>query len=251
MPVCIAGMHRSGTSMLAHILHLSGLYLGPEEVLRPSNLDNQDGFWEHLGFNEINDELLAQFGGAWDSPPLMPEGWVGKDEHQPLRDRAEALVSEFSGREPWGWKDPRNSLTLPFWFELVPDLKLVVCLRNPFEVDRSLRVRAHWPRPFGLRLWRLYNQAILDASHPEDRIVTHYDAYFREPRAELRRVLGFLGLPAPEEVIERGCSAIAPGLRHNSPRASQLSDGEANHSSEGYRLYMRMCDEANFSRSHG
>jgi hypothetical protein len=43
MPVCIAGMHCSGTSMVARLLNLCGLYLGPEGELLPSTPDSPGG----------------------------------------------------------------------------------------------------------------------------------------------------------------------------------------------------------------
>ena len=46
--VCVAGAHRSGTSMLARLLHSCGLYLGPDTDLMPGRADNPDGFWENL-----------------------------------------------------------------------------------------------------------------------------------------------------------------------------------------------------------
>ena len=26
---------------------------------------------------------------------------------------------------PWGWKDPRNSITLPLWLRLYPEAKII------------------------------------------------------------------------------------------------------------------------------
>ena len=45
-PICIAGAHRSGTSMVMRLLHECGLYLGAESDLMPAQADNPDGFWE-------------------------------------------------------------------------------------------------------------------------------------------------------------------------------------------------------------
>ena len=66
---CITGAHRSGTSMVARLLHACGLDLGPESDLMPPAPDNPDGFWENLSFVAMNDELLNELGGAWDWPP--------------------------------------------------------------------------------------------------------------------------------------------------------------------------------------
>ena len=57
---------------------------------------------------------------------------------------------DLAEHEPWGWQDPRTSLILPFWLACVPDLKIVVCLRNPLEVAVSLH-QQHSTSAFILR----------------------------------------------------------------------------------------------------
>ena len=141
MPICIAGMHRSGTSMVTRVLHIAGLYLGREEDLKGPSEHNRDGFWEHRKFVELNEEILNELGGGWDCPPPFPDRWTEADGLLRLKEKAEALLEEFADREPWGWKDPRNSLTLPFWKELLPNLRVVMCVRHPLEVAWSLRSR--------------------------------------------------------------------------------------------------------------
>ena len=48
-------MHRSGTSMVARLLHDAGLYLGEPADLAEPGIHNPDGYWENLRFVEIND----------------------------------------------------------------------------------------------------------------------------------------------------------------------------------------------------
>ena len=94
--------------MLTRLLHACGLYLGPESALMPPQADNPDGFWEHLGFVALNDELLNELGGAWDLPPKADENFT--DPHlDPLRMKARLLIEGFDSASVWGWKDPRNS----------------------------------------------------------------------------------------------------------------------------------------------
>src|SRR5688500_12432536 len=115
MPVCIAGMHRSGTSMVARLLRAGGLWLGEADQLMPPRPDNQDGFWEHVGFVAINDDVLESLGGWWDYPPPDAHGGWEVAESARVRPDLDKLAATFDGREPWGWKDPRTSLTLPLW----------------------------------------------------------------------------------------------------------------------------------------
>ena len=138
-PVCILGMHRSGTSMVTRLLNLCSLYLGPNDEMNPPEAqDNPAGYWENLRFLHLNEEILALLGGSWDHPPEVETAWWKQSQFDALRQRATALIAEFEQHAPWGWKDPRTCLTLPFWLDVVPDLKFVFCLRNPLEIVYSL-----------------------------------------------------------------------------------------------------------------
>jgi hypothetical protein len=175
--LCIAGAHRSGTSMLTRLLHACGLFLGPKDALMPPQADNPDGFWEHLGFVAVNDELLNAVDGAWDLPPKADESFT-RVELEPLRTKARLLLEDFDSADVWGWKDPRNSLTLPFWQDLVPGLKTLIIVRNPLEVAYSMRERNGTSYAFGLRLWEIYNRRLIEAADKRDRLVIHYDLFF-------------------------------------------------------------------------
>ena len=45
----------------------------------PAAADNPDGFWEHLRFVKLNDEILNATGAAWDLPPREDEQFKGKE----------------------------------------------------------------------------------------------------------------------------------------------------------------------------
>ena len=73
--VCVTGMHRSGTSFIAGALRFIGVSLGdPERLLRPGP-DNPKGYFEIQSIVQLDDELLAHLGGAWDQPPVLDPGW--------------------------------------------------------------------------------------------------------------------------------------------------------------------------------
>src|SRR5688572_6531387 len=128
MPVCIAGMHRSGTSMVTRLLHLCGLYLGEKcDLLQPTP-ENMDGFWENRRFLEVNELIIEQLGASWDYPPPIADRQAEVGRFALPRALAQPIVREFVDREPSGWKDPRNSLTISFWRDVFPELKVVVCL---------------------------------------------------------------------------------------------------------------------------
>jgi 2-polyprenyl-3-methyl-5-hydroxy-6-metoxy-1,4-benzoquinol methylase/tetratricopeptide (TPR) repeat protein len=242
MPICITGMHRSGTSMIARLLHRCGLYLGDESDLLGAAPDNPEGYWENVHFKELNEQILDALGGGWDLPPVVTEGWERKPELAAVRSEAARLVQGFAEIKPWGWKDPRNSLTIPFWKSFFPDLKAVICLRNPLEVVYSLQKRGYSSRAFGLNLWLTYNQRLLAATRPEQRIVTHYEAYCVEPRKELRRVLDWLEWPVSDAAVDEVCATLSVSLRHNRVTALELLAADA--PEEVVKLYFLMCADA-------
>src|SRR5438876_4146763 len=235
---CITGAHRSGTSMVARLLHSCGLDLGPESDLMPPAPDNPDGFWENLSFVAMNDELLNELGGAWDLPPRATR--FAEKRFDAVRARARLLVSAFSRSKVWGWKDPRNSLTLPFWRTIVPRLRTVIIVRNPLEVAYSLHQRNGVSFHLALSLWGVYSQHALSATTPKNRIVSHYDSFFHDPEAELRRILSFVDLP--DSKAAKAAALISRERRHTHFATQQLLDAHIPH--QLFQLYQQLSAEA-------
>jgi hypothetical protein len=275
--ICVAGMPRSGTSLVTQLLHRCGLDLGPPEQLMAASINNTDGFWENVKFVQINERLLAAKGGKWFAPPAMlhvtPE----------ITAEAKSIVAQFEGLEWWGWKDPRNAITLPFWKTLLPTMKVLVCVRHPAETaaslaastlippswlfywwvtrsDSRLRLRNHASRfhqrllgaartslsaqthralihEVGLELWRVYNASILDATAAGDRLVTHYEAVLTRPRAELERVLAFAGIRVSSDTLDEAVRVVSPRMQHQ--QGSDVSP-----TPEIAALYAQLCREA-------
>ena len=207
--------------MLTRLLHACGLYVGPESALMPPQADNPEGFWEHLGFVAVNDELLNELGGAWDLPPNGHENF-SDSRLDPLRMKARLLIEGFGSASVWGWKDPRNSLTLPFWQDVLPGLKTIVMLRNPLEVAYSMRERNGTSYSLGLRLWEIYNRRLIETANEKQRIVTHYDLFFNDAETELRRILGFIGLP--DAKVQKAAALVNKRRRHTHFTVEHLID---------------------------
>jgi len=152
--VCVLGMHRSGTSSLAGCLEECGLHLG--EVVN-SAPHNRKGNKENLPLRAINDDVLALNGGSWDQPP---ERLNWNDD---LRRRRDEHIAGYRSFKIWGFKDPRTVLTLPFWLEAAPNMRLVGTFRHPKAVARSLLRRSGLkPAVDPLDLWKHYNLKLLE-----------------------------------------------------------------------------------------
>ena len=98
MPICIAGMHRAGTSMVARLLEGCGVDLGGPANFAPPAPDNRDGYWEDLRFVALNDRILDRFQGAWDHPPILPRGWEASAAVEAFLARSEIMVERMTKR---------------------------------------------------------------------------------------------------------------------------------------------------------
>ena len=225
--------------MLTRLLHTCGLYLGPENDLMPPQADNPEGFWEHLGLVALNDELLNELGGAWDLPPKADEDFTHA-RLDPLRLKARLLIEKFDSADVWGWKDPRNSLTLPFWQSLLSGLKTLIIVRNPLEVAYSMRQRNGTSYSFGLRLWEIYNRRLIETTRAKERLVTHYDFFFQNAKTELRRIAQFICLHDAE--VESAAALVTTRRRHTHFTIDELIDARV--SAEVIELYRALIAEA-------
>lgn len=238
--LCVLGMSRTGTSLTARVLNLAGVYLGAEDellggdlhhltgegaaVLEKAGKANPEGFWEHYRLMRLNERILKTLGGNWRDPPPFVAGWEASTELDAEREEARAMLAEsFTGHNPWGWKDPRNCLTLPFWQKLLPGMRYVICLRNPADVATSLQRRDGMSLDEGVELWLTYLAAALVNTSGRPRLLIPYERYFEEPHetaADLARFAGREGAMDDCEARRRLEAAINHGLWRNRSSAS-------------------------------
>src|SRR5262245_12847836 len=130
--VFVLGMHRGGTSAVTRAINLLGVPIGRTEDLQPPKPENPTGFWESTSLTEVNEEILERFGGSWVAPPMLAPDWIRDARLEKHRERGREAFSRVYATETWVWKDPRNSITLPWWLDTL-DVQPVVVLvqRNP------------------------------------------------------------------------------------------------------------------------
>lgn len=180
--IAVVGMHRSGTSLLASLLHRSGCRMG--EMLLPGDSNNRPGYFEDLEFLNVNRRMLAATVPA-DLPGHSDWGWtegmdplgVDADKLVTFVAEADALITRRMTRasntqltsEPviacWGWKDPRTSVLLDFWHARLPNAHYVLVYRAPWDVADSMQrlgadVFLQNPE-FAYGVWLHYNHQLL------------------------------------------------------------------------------------------
>jgi hypothetical protein len=200
--------------MVGRVLNQCGLDLGPPDELLGPHKDNLFGYFENRSFLEIDEALLEHYGGSWDNPPGLKNGWEHDAGLDQIRCRAQELINRFNGSPHWGWKQPRATVLVPFWKALIPDVRFVICIRNPLDVAKSLAKRDVISILQGTNLWSRYMHAVIRDTEGSPRVFTFYEDYFNGDQ-EIKRVVEFCGLPWHEKSSTHE-GAVVPEVKHHS-----------------------------------
>jgi hypothetical protein len=241
-PIFVVGMHRSGTSLTMRMLSALGVDIGRADTqVPPDPDDNADGYQEQLAVVELDDELLRRLGGHASEVPALKPGWEQADEFDRAVETARRLAGEFFTREPWALKDPRISVLLPFWRRVWPDLRVVVCVRNPLEVAESMQRRgASYSREHRLEAWLTHTSSALAGSAGADRAIVLYEDLLASPRKVADDLALFVFGQPPELAGREAAAAIVDPAR----RRSNAGEDFRGLPRELARYYSSVCDLA-------
>lgn len=231
-PVVVLGMHRSGTSVVAGVLHELGLSLSiPEDVL-PAQSYNLSGLWESAALQTLNNQVMALCGGTWAYPPELDGAWADSDMMCQLMRQAREIFPRVYPSTQWVWKDPRTCITLPFWLRAIPTKPAaVIVIRNPLDVASSLQTRDGYGKAHSLALWERYTRsAVLNAAGLSAALI-HYDDLMAEPRRTISGLAQYLtSVGVHLTATDNAPSLVDNALRHHAadPDAADpdLSDGQ-------------------------
>jgi hypothetical protein len=234
--VVVLGMHRSGTSLLANVLHFLGADMADESD-RPSR-KNETGFWERPELVAMQDRVLEAIGRPIASPlhcVPFPAGWWRRKEVLTIRDEICAWIRGRLDRTAglWGFKDPRTCRLLPLWWDIFRDLGLrvhyVIATRSPAEAAISMAEKNPSARPMsqhrGELMWLAYNYDIFRYVRDADPIVVDYSDWFRDPSAiseALSRRLSLQSDMTSREQADCIASIVRADLRHHREGAGSV-----------------------------
>lgn len=200
----IAGMHRSGTSLITNWLSRCGMQIG--ERLCVGNAGNVEGHFEDVEFLKLHEEILNC--NSLDISGLVDNKQIRIPVYQLEKLKAVIGIKQELYKQ-WAWKDPRTCLFLDTYTELLPEAKYLVITRNFQSVVSSLlrrefayidkkymarnyiqrlawtkfrrkrRKEAFWHDHAAtfLKIWISYNEEILRTIkklQPDEYLVTNY-----------------------------------------------------------------------------
>ena len=184
----IISMHRSGSSLTASVLQSAGLHIGRKLIQGDEN--NIKGYYENLDFNDFHRRVLASQG-------VDENGWTLQEKievEDRFREEAKEIVAQASVSSVWGWKEPRTTLFLEFWADLLPSANFLLIYRSPWEVVESLYRQNHSlfkDQPeLAVKLWKHYNQKIINFyNHSSSRcLLVNTKTLIQNPAASIEAI---------------------------------------------------------------
>jgi hypothetical protein len=218
--VTILGMHRSGTSLCANLLHALGIDMADSAGPSPNN---KKGHWERPRINDLNDQIFARFSRAWSDPAhilALPEGWTTDPRVQAIKAELIAHITQITaGPKPAGFKDPRTARLMPLWRDIFEAAhitpRIIFCIRDPAQVARSITARDRMAREQAEYRWLLYNAEAVASIGADEICLVPYEQWFERPGETAQRIAAFLGVPPlPPQLV---AAIVDPDLRHDDP----------------------------------
>jgi len=184
----IAGMHRSGTSLVSQWLYRCGLNLG--DSLLGATIGNTEGHFEDTDFLRFHEDTLEANNSS--TKGFIHESISKLSTYQ--KEKLKGLIGFKSEiYEQWGWKEPRTCLFLDHYREIIPEAYYLIIVRDfnatvsslisrDFKMLETKYLARNWfsrliwkkirrPRrekklyeansEFYLNVWITYNEAIL------------------------------------------------------------------------------------------
>lgn len=211
----ITGMHRSGTSLVGRVAYEAGMDMGSEDSFYPADRWNAAGYFEQTEVIHLNRKLLHGILGRITYFRMPSQETISKRAER-LAAKLEDCATRFNDSL---LKDPRFCMTIPAWRQAGAEMEgVVVCLREPIQVARSLKKRNFVTVKYGLKLWHLHNKTLLDSvSDLPVRFVKYGNLFSWDSfKREIEPALGFLGESASDEKLKRIFSkCVDRRLRHN------------------------------------
>lgn len=250
-PVVILGMLRSGTSALATAFSRLGLFLGEEKDFYPPDEFNEGGYWELAEMIGANRRCLTALHMAYHQVGPLPSGWRELPSAEASLDEIESVLTKyFSGHEIWGWKEPRTSILLPFYKEILARNSIsphyVICVRNPLDVAASQHrdgpLADIGERTFGL--WIHHTLSSLKETIGQSRSIVMYGDLLANPKRAMEPCVAAVRSWNPSEAEwSDACASVRPDLSHSSRPVSDLDALPAL-----LRQTFEVCEEA--SKDH-
>lgn len=224
--VVTLGMHRSGTSLCMNLLQAMGVRLDADLI--PGDANNEPGYFESRELVELNEGIFRTVGATWHTlfSLAMPDGWADNPALLPAKKALRDLITRRlgNGLAPWGFKDPRTTVLLPFYKQVFDECGLepryILCIRDPRAVARSLKKRNQFPSLLSELLWLDYTMPAIQLAGQRLQAIIVYEKWFQDAIGQAESLMRAVGLGDTvgrlDAIVQQ---VVAPTLNHADAQA--------------------------------
>lgn len=171
MIVVVLGMHASGTSLVSKLLIEAGVHMGDKFMGPVKGVPT----WEDQDFVRLNAHILQRAGGDWSHVPDEDRIWELRFDRD-IQERIAVLIEKKDVHPTWGFKDPRQCLTMPVYLGYLRNALYVHVTRNPADVARSILTRGPSKVTFEdwIRIWYEYEMRAWHTLTATSRPAIHF-----------------------------------------------------------------------------
>ncbi len=213
--ILILGMHRSGTSSIAGLLHHIGIPMG--KIFTKPILENPKGYFEDKPLVMLNHGIYQILNtDMYDTSLIDIQRFSNIDPR--FKELAIAILyNEYENHKTFGIKDPNMCVLFPFWenifIEKNIDMRVIIPYRNPLEIAYSLHLRASLPILMGLTLWTKYMLLAEYYTKKYNRVFINYNNLINSTSKELQNIKDTLNIDIDIDFDDK-TNFIEKSLKH-------------------------------------
>ncbi len=204
-PILLHTVGHEGSSSVMSILKTFGLFLGTDLSVgkRP--------FYEYKPIQKINKHIIQAkgFPYPWDlskrgeilKPFLRDYKYIQKvrgDIAKSILDQGFHIKLDV----PWGWKDPRTTITLPFWIKVFPRCKIIFLKRDKKDAKPGWHAYGDWGYDF-YDAYRKEDMAYVSVESNNEYFVLSYDELSNNFAETCKKICDFMEVPISDVRIDK------------------------------------------------
>ena len=136
--VVVLCVQRSGSSILAGILHHLGVFMGKSRDMKKGKHANKLGCFENQKFLSLSHTILYDAGSSAIYYEFPEEEKI-EEMVQKFNPEITALVKRYEEKKLWGWKDPVSYQIVPYLHEKLKNPHYIFLYRDVGNIVESIK----------------------------------------------------------------------------------------------------------------